>query len=95
VLVLYGAANHDERVYPDPETFDITRVGTKAHWAFGHGIHYCLGNAVARLEITCGLQALVEKLGDWEVDESSVHLDQLVPTRGVASAAVTFEPVGK
>jgi cytochrome P450 len=95
VLVLYGAANHDERVYPDPETFDITRVGTKAHWAFGHGIHYCLGNAVARLEITCGLQALVEKLGDWEVDESSVHLDQLVPTRGVASAAVTFKPVGK
>ena len=92
VLLLYGSANHDERVFDDPETFDITRTGTKAHWAFGHGIHYCLGNAVARLEIRCGLKALVERIGDWEVDESAVELNQLVPTRGVASAPVAFEP---
>jgi cytochrome P450 len=91
VLLLYGSANHDERVFPDPETFDITRTGTKAHWAFGHGIHYCLGNAVARLEIRCGLRALIERIGDWEVDESAVELNQLVPTRGVASAPVSFE----
>jgi len=93
VLVLYGAANHDERAYPDPETFDIRRVGTKAHWAFGHGIHYCLGNAVARLEIKCALQSLLAKVGDWEVDEAAVELNQLVLTRGVATAPVTFEPV--
>ncbi|MCW2547496.1 MAG: cytochrome [Mycobacterium sp.] len=90
VLVLYGAANHDERAYPDPESFDITRTGTKAHWAFGHGIHYCLGNAVARLEIKCALQALLQSIPDWEVDEDAVRLEQLVPTRGVASAPVTF-----
>jgi cytochrome P450 len=90
VLVLYGAANHDERVYADPETFDLDRENVKAHWAFGHGIHYCLGNAVARLEVKAGLQTLVEQLGDWEVDEASVELNQLVPTRGVASAKVSF-----
>ena len=91
VLVLYGSANHDERVHPEPERFDLDREAAKAHWAFGHGIHYCLGNAVARLEITCALRALVERIGDWEVDEASVELNQLVPTRGVAGARVSFE----
>lgn len=90
VLVLYGSANHDERTYPDPERFDITRKGTKAHWAFGHGIHYCLGNAVARLEIRCALQALLARVDDWEVNEDQLRLEQLVPTRGVASAPVTI-----
>lgn len=91
VLVLYGAANHDERVFDEPERFDLDRERTKAHWAFGHGIHHCLGNAVARLEIRCALQALVDGLGDWEVDEAGIELNQLVPTRGVAAAPCTFE----
>jgi cytochrome P450 len=90
VLVLYGSANHDERVHPDPERFDLDRENAKAHWAFGHGIHYCLGNAVARLEIKVALQVLVELIGDWEVDEAGLALNQLVPTRGVASAPVSF-----
>jgi cytochrome P450 len=93
VLVLYGAANHDERVFDDPETFDVDRASTRAHYGFGHGIHYCLGNAVARLEIRVAMQTLIDKLGDWEVDEDGLVLNQLVPTRGVASAPVTFEPV--
>jgi cytochrome P450 len=92
VLVLYGSANHDERVYAEPERFDLDRESVKAHWAFGHGIHYCLGNAVARLEVKAGLQVLVEQLGDWEVVEDAVELNQLVPTRGVAAAPITFEP---
>ena len=62
VLVLYGSANHDERVHSDPERFDLDRESTKAHWAFGHGIHYCLGNAVARLEIQTSLQVLTERI---------------------------------
>ena len=37
------------------ETLDFERPNLKAHWAFGHGIHYCLGNAVARLEIKVAL----------------------------------------
>jgi cytochrome P450 len=90
VLVLYGAANHDERVYPAPEVFDIERQNVKAHWAFGHGIHYCLGNAVARLEVRVALEVLTERLADWAVDEGGVELNQLVPTRGVAHAPITF-----
>jgi cytochrome P450 len=92
VLLLYGAANHDERAFPDPELFDIDR-GAKANWGFGHGIHYCLGNAVARLEIRCALDELLQTLGDWDVDEASIELNQLVPTRGVAHATVDFAAV--
>jgi cytochrome P450 len=90
VLMLYGAANHDGRAFEDPDRLDVGRGGAKAHWAFGHGIHFCLGNAVARLEIRASLQALVERIVDWEVGEHGIVLNQLVPTRGVASAPISF-----
>jgi cytochrome P450 len=89
VLVLYGSANHDPVAYPDPERLDFDRQ-VKVHWTFGHGIHYCLGNAVARLEVKVAVQALVESVGDWDLDESAVELNQLVPTRGVARAPITL-----
>jgi cytochrome P450 len=89
VLVLYGSANHDPTAYPDPETLDFDR-SVKVHWTFGHGIHYCLGNAVARLEVKVAMQALVDLVGDWELDESRVELNQLVPTRGVAQAPISL-----
>jgi hypothetical protein len=89
LLVLYGSANHDPSACPDPETLDLDRQ-VKAHWTFGHGIHYCLGNAVARLEVRVALQVLVEMLGDWELDESKVVYNQLVPTRGVGAAPIGF-----
>jgi hypothetical protein len=92
VLVLYGSANHDESAYPNPELLDLDR-DVKVHWAFGHGIHYCLGNAVARLEVRVALQVLIDMVGDWEVDEDKVELNQLVPTRGVAHGPIQFDPV--
>jgi cytochrome P450 len=92
VLLLYGSANHDETVFPDPDRLDLDRV-VKSHWTFGRGIHTCLGAAVARLETRVGLQVLLETLGDWEIEEEGVVRNQLVPTRGVAHAPVHFEPV--
>lgn len=89
VLMLYGSANHDPRAFPEPEVFDIDRAA-KAHYGFGHGIHHCLGSAVAKLEIRCALDEVLQALGDWDVDESSIELNQLVPTRGVAHATVRF-----
>lgn len=89
VLMLYGSANHDPVAHPDPETFGLDR-GAKAHWAFGHGIHFCLGNAVARLEVRVTLQVLIDLLGEWSVVEDEVELNQLVPTRGVAHGPLEF-----
>ncbi len=89
VLLLYGSANHDPTSFPDPDRMDFDR-DVKYHWTFGHGIHYCLGNAVARLEIRVALQVLTESLRDWSVDEGAIEYNQLVPTRGVAHAPVSF-----
>jgi cytochrome P450 len=89
VLLLYGSANHDEDVFPNPERLDLDR-DARSHWAFGHGIHHCLGSTVARLEIRVALQVLLETIPDWSVDEPGVVLNQLVPTRGVAHAPIRF-----
>ena len=47
VMLLYGSANRDERVFADPDMLDIRRKPTK-HLGFGHGIHFCAGAALAR-----------------------------------------------
>jgi hypothetical protein len=87
VLLLYGSANHDERVFANPDVFDLGR-GARSHWAFGHGIHHCLGSAVARLEIRVALRVWLAAIPDFEIDEPGVVLNQLVPTRGVAHAPI-------
>ena len=87
VLLLYGSANHDETVFENAERLDFTRP-SRFHWAFGHGIHTCLGASAARLEVRVALQALLAELGEWDVEERGIVRNQLVPTRGVAQAPV-------
>ena len=62
----------------------------KSHWTFGHGIHFCLGNAVARLETRVALEVLLECAPDYAVDSKGIVRNQLVPTRGVAHAPIEF-----
>lgn len=87
VLLLYGSANHDETVFENAEALDFARP-SRFHWAFGHGIHTCLGASAARLEIRVALQVLLAELGEWDVEEAGIVRNQLVPTRGVACAPV-------
>jgi cytochrome P450 len=89
VLILYGSANHDEAVFPDPDVLDVGRE-VRSHWTFGRGIHHCLGNAVARLEVRVALETLLEAHPDFGVDEGGIVRTQLVPTRGVAHAPIEF-----
>jgi len=89
VLVLYGSANHDETVFPNPDELDLDR-DVRSHWAFGRGIHHCLGNAVARLEVRVALEELLEAHPDFAVDERGIVRNQLVPTRGVAHAPIEY-----
>jgi pulcherriminic acid synthase len=61
VLGAVNAANRDERVFADPDTFDLTRDPNR-HMAFGTGVHSCIGAPLSRLELQMGLTALVEQL---------------------------------
>ena len=58
VLLLVGAANRDERKFPEPDRFEVAR-NPQDHVAFGYGIHYCLGAPLARLEGRVALEALL------------------------------------
>lgn len=67
VWVMYGSADHDDRMFADPESFDPDREGVRGHLAFGHGIHFCLGAALARLEAVVALQTLATHLDSLSV----------------------------
>jgi cytochrome P450 len=62
VLLAYMSANRDESVFGDPFSFDVGRDPNK-HLAFGHGVHFCLGAALARMEINSFFTELLPRLG--------------------------------
>jgi cytochrome P450 PksS len=64
VMSVLAAANRDPAHFPDPDAFDVTREFTRSHhFAFGRGIHLCLGAPVARLEATIALKVLFDRFG--------------------------------
>ncbi|MBP2585650.1 cytochrome P450 [Streptomyces sp. PvR006] len=67
VLVAIGALDRDPARFPEPDRFDIRR-DTRGHLAFGHGIHYCLGAPLARLEGRIALRTLLDRFPDLELD---------------------------
>jgi cytochrome P450 len=61
-LLLLGTANHDPDVFPDPDAFHPARADLSQHVAFGYGAHYCIGAALARLELATMLRVLAQRL---------------------------------
>ena len=66
VILITGAANHDERHFTDPEYFDIHRE-IERHVGFGFGIHLCIGAALARLETRVAFEELLRRYPNYEL----------------------------
>ena len=81
LLCLVGAANRDERRFPNAEQFDINRARVP-HLTFGHGIHVCLGNALARVEGRIALDELLNRFPEWDVDLENARLSSTSTVRG-------------
>ncbi len=81
VFLLWAAANRDPAIFCEPDTLDIERHNTNEHLGFGHGIHFCIGARLARLEARVILEELLQQT-------SSFSLDSAFPVRHVSSIFV-------
>jgi cytochrome P450 len=90
-LLLFGSANRDERRWDEPDRFDLGR-NPAGHLAFGHGIHHCLGAALARLESRVALDVLLPVLGEYEVDVDAAERVHSGNVRGFAVLPVERRP---
>jgi len=86
MLLLNGSANRDERRYPEGERFDIHRGDT--HLSFGHGLHFCLGSALARMQARVAIEEVIKRWPDWEVDYANARKAHTSSVRGWAKLPV-------
>ncbi|HEY8514068.1 MAG TPA: cytochrome P450 [Candidatus Binatia bacterium] len=91
VLILIGAANRDERVFPNPDAYDVRRDAS-AHLAFGKGTHFCMGASLARLEGRVALEEVCRRLPDFEIDPSGLERVHSMNVRGFAAMPISFTP---
>jgi cytochrome P450 len=74
IQLLLGSANHDATIFANPEEYQLDRDEAK-HLAFSHGIHYCLGAPLARLEGSVALRVLLERLPSLQLVDPTAPLE--------------------
>jgi cytochrome P450 len=96
ILAYLGSANHDESIFPDPERFTISRNShSYSHLGFGHGVGFCPGAPLARLETCVALKIIIERLRNLKLDDHNVGRMKPLPSLslyGICCLPVLFEP---
>lgn len=91
VLLVMGSANRDETVFDEPELFDIARKNARSHLSFGFGIHYCLGNLLAKLQVRVVLEEITAKIPDLRLDKGQhIEFGDNLSFRAPTAVAVTW-----
>jgi cytochrome P450 len=93
LLLVLGSANRDERVFSDPDRYDIFRDKDEVSQllSFGGGRHFCLGANLARLEAQIALREVVRRVGSVDVDHDACRRVHSINVRGFASVPVRME----
>ena len=89
MVTLTPSANRDERHFTDPDRFDVCRE-LDHHLAFGFGAHYCLGQALARLEGRIVLEEVLERFPEWHADLDAATFMYHTDMRGYESLPVVI-----
>jgi len=87
IAVVFGAANRDPNVFPDPDKLDITRQDNP-HLAFGSGRHHCLGASLARMEARISIMALLERMPEIRLLREKPEWNRSIGLRGLATLPV-------
>ena len=80
MLLLNGSANGDLDIDGQGATFDIHRGDT--HLSFGHGLHFCLGSALARMQARVALEEILKRWPEWQVDYDYAAMAHTSSVRG-------------
>jgi len=91
ILVLLGAANRDEREFPNADEFVIDRSPNR-HMTFSLGIHRCLGSHIARVELRVLLEEFLRRIPDFEIADESQVVWSHGQVQGVVRLPIRFEP---
>ncbi|HEX6287812.1 MAG TPA: cytochrome P450 [Herpetosiphonaceae bacterium] len=89
VMVMLASANRDPDQFPNPDMFDLDRRN-HGHVAFGHGPHFCLGAALARLESRLALECLLSRFDGFTITTSDIPWHQTLTVRGPARLPIRF-----
>ena len=92
LLPLMGSANRDESHFEDPDTFDSGRSNAREHLAFGFGIHYCLGNLLAKLQAKVALEEVAQLAPGLRLaDDADIAFGRNLSFRAPVAVPVTWE----
>jgi cytochrome P450 len=91
VLLVTGAATRDPRAYDRPDEFDVERTPSVAI-ALGHGVHSCLGAALARMESRIAIEELARRWPRFEVDEAGLQRVHMSNVAGYSNVPVRIKP---
>lgn len=92
IFLSLGAANHEAGLFPAPSDFDMRRQNAGKHVSFGHGIHFCLGARLARLEGQIAIESLTERMpGLRLVAGQELHYSPNITFRGPRELYVEWD----